>query len=161
VNVVLRSSDDAPLYVGYSQHCTGERRTWSKVERRQGTHPVVYVAAGSHANYLSEGPHAIETACLPSGAAGLLQANGLALPVDYADGASASGPAALDADVTALAPIDEAVNWVRFPGFWGELQYFKAPPPVGLVAIGTSPVGPAQHAVWVDPLATLGGWPAG
>jgi hypothetical protein len=161
VNVVLRAADDAPLYVGYSQHCLGQRRNWSKVQRWRGTHPIVYVGSGSHANYLSSGQHAIATSCLPAGAVALLQANGLALPVDYADGAARSGPAALGADETTVVPVDGGPNWVAFPGFWGELQYFKAPAPVGIVPIGTSPVGPAYHAVWIDPLGTLATWPSG
>jgi hypothetical protein len=161
VNVVLRSADDAPLYVGYSQHCLGQRRTWSKVPRWHGTHPVVYVAAGSHANYLSDGRHTIETSCLPAGAAELLQANGLDLPVDYADGSALSGPSALGESVTSIISVDGGPSWVAFPGFWGELQYFKAPAPVGLVPIGTSPLGPAYHVVWADPLGTLATWPLG
>jgi hypothetical protein len=161
VNVVLRAADDAPLYVGYSQHCLGQRRTWSKVPRWHGTHPIVYVGAGSHANYLSGGQHAIATSCLPAGAAELLEANGLDLPVDYADGSAASGPAALGADVTSIVPVNGGPNWIGFPGFWGELQFFKAPAPVGIVPIGTSPVGPAYHQVWNDPLGTIATWPAG
>ncbi len=43
-----------PISVGYSQHDGGERAGWDgdKIER-EGTHPVVYPAAGSHANYYS------------------------------------------------------------------------------------------------------------
>jgi hypothetical protein len=43
-----------PISVGYSQHDGGERADWGddKLER-EGTHPVVYPAAGSHANYYS------------------------------------------------------------------------------------------------------------
>ncbi|MDQ4081949.1 MAG: hypothetical protein M3123_03560, partial [Actinomycetota bacterium] len=49
VNVVLGRTGE-PSYVAYSQHCTGERRPWSKTRRRGGSHPVVYVALGSHAH---------------------------------------------------------------------------------------------------------------
>ena len=46
--------DQEPVWVGYSQHDGGERAGWDddKLER-EGTHPVVYPAAGSHANYFS------------------------------------------------------------------------------------------------------------
>jgi hypothetical protein len=160
VNVVLRSADDSPLYVGYSQHCLGQRRTWSKVPRLHGTHPVVYVAAGSHANYLSKGEHPIETSCLPPGTADLLEANGLALPVDYADGkGSVSGPSALGAEVTSVTRINGGPTWVAFPGFWGEYEYLLSP--FGLNLIGTSPGGPAYHLVWADPLGTLATWQQG
>jgi hypothetical protein len=39
-----------PIFAAYSQHCSGTVRPWQKV-RRRGTHPVDYVALGSHANY--------------------------------------------------------------------------------------------------------------
>jgi hypothetical protein len=38
---------------------------------------------------------------------------------------------------------------------------FHAPAPVGAAALVTSPVGPALHAVWRRPLATLATWPLG
>ena len=42
-----------PLEVGYSQHEGAERAEWGdeKLEIVDGTHPVVYPAAGSHANF--------------------------------------------------------------------------------------------------------------
>ncbi len=42
----------APVEAGYSQHSGGERADWDggRLERR-GDHPVVYAAAGSHANF--------------------------------------------------------------------------------------------------------------
>jgi hypothetical protein len=53
---------------------------------------------------------------------------------------------------------DGSPRWIGFPGFSGELQYFTAPPPIGMQVFGTSPVGPAFHAVWREPLATLETW---
>src|SRR5262249_56833085 len=46
----------APVEVGYSQHEGAERAAWTddKLERVDGTHPVVHPAAGSHANFFSE-----------------------------------------------------------------------------------------------------------
>jgi hypothetical protein len=160
VNVVLRTSDRSPLYVGYSQHCLGERRAWSDVSRWNGTHPIVYVAAGSHANYLSPGANTIDTRCLPPGTAELLRQFGLTLPVDYADGAGAvSGPAAFGAEQTSVTTLNGYPNWLEFPGSWGEDEWLFSP--LGLRRLGTSPVGPAQHTVWTDPLGTLAGWPTG
>jgi hypothetical protein len=40
-----------PVFVAYSEHCVGTRLPWSLVARVQGTHPLVFVARGSHANY--------------------------------------------------------------------------------------------------------------
>ena len=41
------------MSVGYSQHEGSEKATWGdeKLELVDGTHPVVYPAAGSHANF--------------------------------------------------------------------------------------------------------------
>ena len=45
-----------PVEVGYSQHEGAERASWdaSKLELVDGTHPVVNVAAGSHANFFGQ-----------------------------------------------------------------------------------------------------------
>ena len=43
-----------PLEVGYAQHEGGERTDWDNPKlERSGTHPLVYVAAGSHASHYS------------------------------------------------------------------------------------------------------------
>jgi hypothetical protein len=161
VNVVLSAQDDEPLFVGYSQHCLGETRDWAKVTRWRGRHPVVYVAIGSHANYLEAGTHAIDTRCIPPQAVALLQQFGLPLPVDFTGEGARAGPEALEAEATGVVRVtDTSPNWIRFPGFWGELQYFHAPT-IGTVPFGVSPVGPAFHGVWQDPLGTLAGWSAG
>ena len=46
----------SPVEVGYSQHEGAERADWGddKLELVDGTHPVVYPAAGSHANFFDE-----------------------------------------------------------------------------------------------------------
>jgi hypothetical protein len=88
---------------------------------------------------------------------------GLPLPTDYKGTASSSGPAALGSETTSIARIaDGSPSWVSFPGTWGELQYLHADPlGSGASPSGTSPVGPAQHAVWSDPLTTMASWPTG
>jgi hypothetical protein len=45
-----------PLAVAASQHEAGEYREWADIETR-GDHPVLYVAAGSHALYFTPGIH--------------------------------------------------------------------------------------------------------
>jgi hypothetical protein len=52
-------------------------------------------------------------------------------------------------------------SWVQFPGYWGEAQYFHAPAPIGTIALGNSPIGPAFHPEWTDPVGTLATWPTG
>ena len=73
VNVVL-DSDETPLEAAYSQHCSGQRKAWSGVTKSPSgsTHPVAYVALGSHANYFAPGAGSlgsipINPACIPAG----------------------------------------------------------------------------------------------
>ncbi|MFQ5891861.1 MAG: hypothetical protein ACE5HW_03600, partial [Candidatus Methanofastidiosia archaeon] len=49
--------DAAPEWAVYSRHTGGEKRSWVDVEKREGTHPVVYVARGSHAAYFKSGKY--------------------------------------------------------------------------------------------------------
>jgi len=44
-------SGSVPSQVGYSQHHSGQKASWDQVEK-DGKHIKVYVARGSHANYL-------------------------------------------------------------------------------------------------------------
>jgi hypothetical protein len=49
-----------PLKVGYSSHAGGQSMLWPDLVpgvHRTGTHPLVYVARGSHANYFTTGNH--------------------------------------------------------------------------------------------------------
>jgi hypothetical protein len=157
VNVVL-SNAKRPVAVGLSSHCSGETRAWAETERRQG-HPTVYVALGSHANYFEPGLHEFDRACLPAEVIGFFQQAGLPLPADVAAPGPAAGRKRLGLEPAGLRTItDGSPSWVAFPGFWGELEYFSAPAPIGTVPFGTSPVGPAFHEVWREPLATLAGW---
>jgi hypothetical protein len=157
VNVVL-SNAKRPLSVGLSQHCSGETRPWAETELRDG-HPVAYVALGSHASYFEPGLYEFDRACLPAPVIAFFQLAGLPLPADVAARGPAAGRKRLGLEPAELEPVDDGLpGWVAFPGFWGELQYFNAPPPIGTQIFGTSPVGPAFHAVWDEPLATLETW---
>lgn len=48
---VILDPQERPLWVILSQHHGGTRRPWSGVQVEGETHPAVYVALGSHANY--------------------------------------------------------------------------------------------------------------
>ena len=161
VNVVL-STDGTPVEAAYSQHCLGQRRAWTDTPRWQETHPIVYVALGSHSNYFAPGTHQFNPACIPPPALFLLHQAGLPLPVDYAlPGGPTAGPPQAAPVVTTIHNADEhSQAWLRFPGLWGEQQWFHASF-FGTVPLGDSPVGPAYHTVWQAPLATIGGWPVG
>lgn len=160
--MVVLSADGQPLSVGYSQHCLGQTRTWADTPRFDGTHPVVHVAVGSHANYFTAGIHPINPACIPPAAIAVLQAHHLPLPTDYAFAGPVAGPPGSGGAVMPVDQITDALpGWVAFPGFWGESQFFHAPAPIGTVASGNSPQGPAFHPEWNDPLGTLATWPTG
>lgn len=144
-----------PVEVAYSQHCSGERRAWADVQKA-GTHPVAYVALGSHANLFAPGTHAISLACYPPEAVAFFNAFGVT-PLDVSNplGGRTLGPGS-----TAVERIhDNAPRWLRFPGTWGETQWVSAPAPIGTVPFGTGPVGPQLHDAWVDPLGTIAGYP--
>lgn len=160
VNVVLGRTGQ-PSYVAYSQHCTGERRPWSKTRRRGGSHPVVYVALGSHAHYRSAGVHSIPRTCFPSQILDLFRQAGLRLPADVTGNGVVAGPRGTGSAATSIRRISStSPAWIAFPGFWGEAQYFNSPL-TGTVPFGTSPRGPAFRPVWRAPLATLARWRRG
>src|SRR5262245_23190371 len=158
VDVVL-SEDGVPQLVGYSQHCLGQTRGWDSAPLL-GTHPIVYVAAGSHANYATAGIHPIDVRCIPPPAILFLQRAHLPLPVDYSfPGGEVAGPQEAGGTFTHMREIEDGhPSWVSFPGSWGEAQYFHAPAPIGTVPFFSSPQGPAYHAMWVNPLGTLASW---
>jgi len=54
VQVVLTAEEEEkPEWVVLSQHHGGTRRPWASAPVEDGTHPVAYVALGSHANYFA------------------------------------------------------------------------------------------------------------
>ena len=149
---IVLSPGGIPVEAAYSQHCGGQHRDWAAVQHVDGTHPVAYVAIGSHASYFAPGLHPLEPSCVPPAALTLLRQHGLPDPVDYAGIGAADKPR--------VKRITQGDRWVAFPGVWGELQYFHSPF-TGTVPFGSAPTGPASHPLWTDPLATIAGWPEG
>jgi hypothetical protein len=157
VTIVLDEKQN-PVEAAYSQHCTGERRAWANVTKT-GTHPIVYVATGSHANLFVPGLHPISLSCYPAPIRAILEQNGVT-PLDFL----ITPGRVLGPGTTAIERIhDNAPRWLRFPGTWGEPQFVNIPPPIGpgVVPFGTSPVGPALQDDWLDPLGTIAGYPLG
>jgi hypothetical protein len=151
VTIVL-SPAGRPLLAGYSQHCSGKRRAWSRVPR-QGTHPLVYVALGSHSNWFGPGDHPIDTRCYPQVARVVFDAY-LPAVLDRTGAAGRVRP-------RVVRVMENAPGWMRFRGTWGEDGFFRAPDPVNTVRFEAGPAGPAFQEKWRDPLGTVTRWPAG
>jgi hypothetical protein len=143
-----------PISVALSQHNLGVNRTWA-LAPREGTHPVVYVALGSHANYFSPGFHGVAT--IPHVVP--IRFSGFPLPGPDFTSAQAMVRAPAVVDVTGGAP------WLSFAGTWGDGSYVlvrKRSTSQGYtrLRIGDSPIGPAFHAIWRDPMQQFTTWPA-
>jgi hypothetical protein len=153
-----------PIAVAASQHNLGVTRTWARARIAGGTHPVVYVALGSHANYLSPGyhglpgvPHVIPPAI-----------SGVPLPEpDYTSTqVSLGAPGTASGTLGVVDISDGTAPWLSFAGAWGDGNYLlagqrtKKGTPFTHLRVGDSPPGPAFHAVWRDPLLQFRSWPA-
>ena len=126
-----------PVAVGYSQHEGSERAEWGdeKLELVDGRRPVVYPAAGSHANFFDD--------ALFLGSSG---EQGVGCD-------DTRGPhVELDPDVVTI-PSDPAaagrrLPWIAFEGRWGELQK----------AFFNGPTGPNLKRSWREPIAISENW---
>jgi hypothetical protein len=156
VTVVLTSAGK-PLYTGYSQHECGKRRAWARVRKSGATHPVAYVALGSHANYYAPGdqPLDLREQCYDPVGAAILRADLGGVVLDRLGG----GRRLARLPIVPLTP--RAPAWVAFPGAWGEANLFHAPDPVNTRVAGAGPAGPGFHALWRDPVGTVLRWPSG
>ena len=136
-----------PTTVGYSQHEGAEKAEWGsdKLHLVDGTHPLVYPAAGSHANFFGEG---------------------LFLGSSAAQGVGCDNTTGPHYDlrptvVTIPSDPDQAraeFPWIDFQGRWGELQpaFFNGPTGPNLKTQWTAPIQWAQD--WRDESFTV---PAG
>jgi len=135
VEVFLDSSGN-PLRAVYSQHGAGENAAWSDVGKVD-THPVVYVAQGSHANYFRpyQGKIGVEDDIVGSNGRTLMPTD---LPL-VALGEEGNHPA------------DQ--SWLDYPGRWGYVGTLEQ------VSLGEAgPPGPVfnQNGVrWSQPQAYL------
>jgi hypothetical protein len=126
-----------PTTVGYSQHEGAEQAGWGddKLEIVDGTHPVVYPAAGSHANFFDEGLF------LGSSASQGVGCDDTGGPHDELRPAVATIPR--DA-----AQAREGFPWIGFQGRWGELQ----------PAFFNGPTGPNLKTQWTEPIRWSEDW---
>jgi hypothetical protein len=126
-----------PTSVGYSQHEGAERAAWgsSKLELIGGSHPVVYPAAGSHANFFDEGLFLGSSASQGVGCD------------------NTTGPHHDLHPAVATIPSDPAearrqFPWIEYQGRWGELQ----------PSFFNGPTGPNLKTQWTEPIQWSEGW---
>ncbi len=126
-----------PAEIGYSQHEGAEGGTWhnDKLELVGGTHPVVYPAAGSHANFYDS---ALFLGRSAEQGVGCDDTTGPSFDVRPVVRTIPSDPAAAR----------EAYPWIAFEGRWGELQE----------AFFNGPTGPNLKTQWTMPITWSEGW---
>jgi hypothetical protein len=126
-----------PTTIGYSQHEGAEKATWGddKLELVGGSHPVVYPAAGSHANFFGEGLFLGSSA---EQGVGCDNTTGPHFDVRPAVSTIPSDPA----QARAKFP------WIAFQGRWGELR----------PAFYNGPTGPNLKTQWAEPIRWSEDW---
>jgi Vacuolar protein sorting-associated protein 62 len=133
-------ADKNPVDVFYSAHEGGEIADWNDVER-DGEHPVVYPALGSHANYFTAGRHPVKVGCKRVIGSIKRCLRGRKILVDVADGKGRELKPA-DYDLTEFAgPI--------FFGSYGSGNY------VVLTRQPSVLNDPRLRSLWADPLRPL------
>jgi hypothetical protein len=125
----------APTEIVLFQHSGGEHASWEDPKvQRQGTHPVVYSAAGSHATfygsalYLGNGQNGSGVGCdNTTGPLMTIRPRPILLP----DSPVASGPFA----------------WLSYTGRWGQRE----------AGFNNGPAGPNTKTVWRKPFTWMDG----
>ncbi len=126
-----------PVEVGYSSHEGAERAEWGdpKLQLVDGTHPVVYPAAGSHANKY--------TAALYLGSSAEA-----GVGCDDTRGPHVELLPAVETIPSDPQAAERAFPWIAFQGRWGELQR----------AFFNGPTGPNLKAQWTEPIEWSKTW---
>lgn len=140
-----------PLLAGYSQHGKGLRRDWARVPRRR-SHPLVYVALGSHANLFRPGESPLDPRIVDPTLIAVVAAYGVK-PVEHTGGGPTLAPRLIP--VTRTSP-----SWMAFAGAWGEIGYLHVPDQAP-IAGGGRPRGPAFQPLWRTPVKEVLSWPKG
>ena len=127
----------SPVEVGYSQHEGAERATWddSKLERVDGTHPVVHPADGSHANFYGEALYLGSSAKEGVGC-------------DDTRGPTVDVHPKVVTIPSAEAAARSSYPWIAFEGRWGELR----------PAFFNGPEGPNLKEQWTHPITWAEDW---
>jgi hypothetical protein len=120
-----------PSLVGFSQHEGAESAHWgdSKLQILGGTHPVVYPALGSHANYYTAALHLGRSAAQGVGC-------------DDTNGPSTQLRPEVALIPTGKAAYLHAYPWLGFAGHWGEEHE----------GFYNGPTGPSTKLQWTEPI---------
>ena len=126
-----------PVSVGYSQHEGAEAADWGdeKLELVDGRRPVVYPAAGSHANFFDP---ALYVGSSGEQGVGCDDTRGPHLELE---------PKVITIPSEASAA-SAALPWITYEGRWGELQD----------AFFNGPTGPNLKEQWTEPVTWSEGW---
>ena len=126
-----------PVEIGYSQHEGAEKAAWDddKLERVDGTHPVVHPASGSHANFFDE---ALYLGSSAEQGVGCDDTRGPTIDVRPVVRTIPSDP----------AQARQAFPWIAFEGRWGELR----------PSFFNGPTGPNLKTQWTAPIEWSDGW---
>ncbi len=127
--------DRAPDRIGLAQHGGGEIASWSSTKlQKEGDHPVVYPASGSHATYYDQALY------LGTGQ------NGSGFGCD-----NTTGPSRRVAPEPVVVPSSDdaagAFAWLSYEGKWGQYE----------PGLNNGPDGPAQHSQWREPFRWMDG----
>jgi hypothetical protein len=132
-NTAAEALDEEPGEAILFQHAGGEKAKWSDSKlQKEGTHPVVYPAAGSHASfydsavYVQNGQNGSGVGC--DNTAEPLRELKLR-PILLPEAAPETGPFA----------------WLSYKGRWGEREK----------GYNNGPTGPATKTVWREPFAWM------
>ena len=155
----LDGSDYRAVGASYYAHETGKRRHWAEVERAADTHPLVYVAAGSHASYFQH----IDAGYMTTIPGFIIPFIGVRLNINYTTTRFDRVPNRRDFEpikpVVELLPDPvgpfnandaawEHKKWLAFPGAWGVRVLGK---------LGhAGPLGPSHKGLkWHNPFAWM------
>ncbi len=144
----LLESEAVPTFAAYSQHQAGQRMSWTDMVGKglvMDTHPSVYVARGSHANYFTPGHFW----------------SGLDFDDTGLEVWRLIEPEQLEV-VLIPEKVGEGLEWLDFQGYWGEYLGFSVSV-MGLSFGQRGPFGPqwgedgSLSEKWTQP----GAWGAG
>jgi hypothetical protein len=150
-----------PVFAAYSQHCSGTVRAWSKVQHAD-THPVDYVALGSHANYFSQTSSPTQfLRCVYKNVDNADRSKARRLVMVVQNGVTDRTGRAHELAPNGEQPLqlidldDSLPLWARFPGRWseGELLWIgRIPTRFTRVRSGLGPATPKWTATSVPAL---------